>query len=231
MALSSICQTSVQSIDKILSDSYRRLQSSDYDIRYDSLAPAFKKEIVKYLSLPLTLNNPLDSLATLITIRQSPDKRIKFYSWDELTGGTWHEINSFAQFKGSGNKILYMQLDTDKEYENGGYTDSEIYNVYEIREGKNVYYLTFGWGTHGNGGEHQIVYLFKIKGDKLIKCNAFNGENELAFEYSRRDKLNLEFNKKNNTLSFDEFLESTKDQFAQKTGKRKKFYFLNGLFR
>ena len=36
LSLSSICQTSVKCINKILSDSYRRLQNSEDNIRYDS---------------------------------------------------------------------------------------------------------------------------------------------------------------------------------------------------
>lgn len=232
IALYAVCQTSAKSIDKILSTSYQLLQNADYEKRYDSLAPAFKKTLTKYLSSPVTLYNALDTLETLITIRQSADKKIKFYSWDELTGGTWHEINSFAQFEGNGNKVIYKQLDTDKEMENGGYSDSEIYKVYEIREGQKVYYLTFGWGTHGNGNQHQIVYLLKIDGDKLIKCKAFNnGELSLSFEYSRSDKMNLDFDNLTKTLSFDEFAESDGEPFAQKTGKRKTLKFSNGVFR
>ena len=227
-----VSQTSAKSIDKILSDNFQQLKNSEYEMkRYDSFAPGFKKTLVKYLSSPVTLNNTLDTLETLITIRQSRDKKIKFYSWDDLTGGTWHEINSFVQFKGTGNKILYKQLDTDKEMVEGGYTDSEIYDVHEINEGLITYYLTFGWGTHGSGGQHQIVYLFKIDGDKLIQCKSFhNGKTQLAFEYSRSDKLNLKFDNATKTLSFDEFVQNGEKQFAQKTGKRKTLKFSKGMF-
>ncbi len=221
-----------KSIDSLLSGTYGRLMQVDDEVRYDSMAPLFKKQLVNCISSPLSFNNTLDSLETLITIRQSPDKRIKFYSWDELTGGTWHEITVFAQFKGTGNKILYKQIDTDKEMEVGGFTDSEIYEVDEIREDQKVYYLTFGWGTHGNGNHHQIIQLFKIDGDSLTKCKVFNQrEAELVIEYPRSEKLNLEFDKKTNTISFDEFIASEEEQFAQRTGKRKKLKFSNGSFR
>ena len=227
-----VSQTSAKSIDKILSDGFQQLKNSDYDERYDSLAPAFKNALKKYLSSPVILDSTLDTLETLITIRQSTDKKIKFYSWDELTGGTWHAINSFVQFKGTGNKVLYKQLDTDKEMEDGGYTDSEIYQVHEIKEGSETYYLTFGWGTHGSGGQHQVVYLFRIEGDQLIKCKSFmNGETQLAFEYSRSDKLNLEFDNKIKTLSFDEFVENEEGEFARKSGNRKTLKFSKGVFR
>jgi hypothetical protein len=75
-----------QTIDKTLTDIFKKLQESEYQIRYDSIAPLFKQQVIKYLSSPLTLDNKLENLETLITIVQSPDKKIKFYSWDELTG-------------------------------------------------------------------------------------------------------------------------------------------------
>ena len=228
----SFCQTSAETIDKALSNTYKRLKESQYELKYDSLAPLFKRQLIGYLTSSLTLNNTLDSLETLITIRQSSDKKIKFYSWDELTGGTWHEINVFAQYKGIGNKILYQQLDTDKEVEDGRFTDSEIYEVNEIREGQKAYYLTFSWGTHGSGKHHELIQVFKIEGDVLVKCRAFNQEaTEFAIEYPRSEKLNLKFDKMSNSISFDEFSKSQEQQFAQKTGKRKTLKFSNGSFR
>jgi hypothetical protein len=116
--------------------------------------------------------------------------------------------------------------------EDGGFTDSEIYEVNEIREDQTVYYLTFGWGTHGSGNHHQLIQLFKIEGDILVKCKAFNqGASEFAIEYPRSKKLNLKFDKKSNSISFDEFAESEEQQFIQNTGKRKTLKFSNGSFR
>lgn len=232
LAPSAFGQTTARSIDQILSTGYRQLVNAEYNKRYDSFAPAFKKNLIQYLSSPVTLNSTLDTLETLITIRQSPNKNVKFYSWDELTGGTWHEINSFVQFRSTGGKVQYRQLDTDKEMEDGGYTDSEIYEVHEINEGLVTYYLAFGWGTHGSGSQHQVVYLFKIDGDSLVKCKAFKEkETELVFEYPRSDKLNLEYDDVTKTLSFDDFVSNENEQFARKSGKRTKLQFSKGGFR
>jgi len=65
------------------------------------------------------------------------------------------------------------------------YTDSKILKVYEIVEDTNIYYLTIGNGSYGEGHEFDVVYLFRIDGDSLIKCNAFNNgkKNKLAIEY------------------------------------------------
>lgn len=228
LSLNAISQVSAKHIDQTLSESYRRLQNAEFKERF---APAFKNKFIEYLSSPAMFNNNLDSLETLIMIRQSPDRRIRFYSWDELTGGTWHEINSFVQYKGAGNKIMYTQLDTDKEAESGGFTDCEIYSVDEIKDGKQVYYLAFGWGSHGGGNQHQVIYLFKIEGNKLVKCKAFNqGETELILQYPRSGKLDLQFDKEKRSISFDEFKIREGELFAEKTGIRKSLQFSGGIF-
>ena len=230
--LQSYGQTTSQSIDRTLTDIFKKLQESEYEMRYDSIAPLFKQQVKKYLSSPLTFENKLDSLETFVRVVRSPDKKIKFYSWDELTGGTWHEVNVFAQFRGSSNQVFCEQIDTDKEMEVGGFTDSEILEINEIKENGKTFYVTFGWGTHGNGNQHMIIQVFQIVGDNMIRCKAFNKEQaELVIEYPRTERLQLEFNKTNNSFSFNEFTEPGEEQFAQRTGKRKNLRFINGSFK
>jgi len=86
--------------------------AADYDLRYDSLAPAFKKQLSEQLTNPLTFDNSLDSLSKYLTIKTSTDKRIKFYSWDDIGGGTWHNTNCIAQFKTDNGEIIVQQLNT-----------------------------------------------------------------------------------------------------------------------
>lgn len=226
------CQSSIEIIDRTLSNGYKKIRETYDESRYDSVAPQFKKQLTKFLLSPITLNHRLDSLETLITIIQSPDKKIKFYSWDELTGGTWHAINVFAQYSLSGNKVSYQQLDTDKEVQHGGFTDSEIFEVNEIQEAGKVHYLTFGWGTHGSGKQHMIVQVFKIDGGKLITCRSFlAGKKELVIEYPRNEKAELKFDKLLNTISFNEFETDPEGVYTSKTGKRKVLRFVNGIFK
>ena len=202
--ISSYCQVTIKNIDSTLSRIFKKLQKSNRDLISDSIGPLFKEQLKKYLLLPITFNNKLDSLETLITIKQSPDKKIKFYSWDELSGGSWHEMNAFAQFKTAGNKVSSQQIDTDEEMKEGGYTDSKIVEVNEIKENGKVYYVTFGWGTHGSGNQHMIIQVFRIVGNKLRKCPAFHpNQRELVIEYPRWKKLGLEFDKQTNSISFN----------------------------
>lgn len=232
LSLRSYSQNHSSYIDSILFNLYHSLQIAPAQIRYDSVAPKFRQTVVQYLSSPLTFNHKLDSLETVITIRQSPDKKIKFYSWDEMTGGTLHEINVFAQFKSNGSKISYQQIDTDKETETGGFTDSEIYSIHEIIEQGKVFYVTFGWGTHGGGNQHSIVQVFTLVNNQLIKCKAFhNNQTALVIEYPRVERPELIFDEQNKSISFNEFEYSEENQYAQRTGKRILLHFKNGKFR
>lgn len=232
ISTTSYSQVSSRSIDLELSGIYKNLQNPDnYELRHDSLTAFFKERMKAYLSSPLTFDHKLDSLETLITIRQSHDKKIKFYSWDELTRGTWHDINAYAQFR-SGNAVSFQQIDNDEEMEDGGFTDSQIYAVHQVTGKSSTFYITFGWGTHGSGNQHSIIQVFTIESGKLIKCRSFdNGKSELVIEHSRSAKAELEFNQRNNSISFKEFKQTDNEPFASETGKRVVLVFDNGSFK
>jgi hypothetical protein len=137
---------SLRKIDNELTSAFKKLISADYDSRLnDGLPDSFKKQLVKQLANPLTFNNSLDSLSKYLTIRTSADKKLKFYSWDDLTGGSWHNINCFAQFKSADGKTLVEQLNSENKGDTGEFTDSNVYEVNELVQGKKKYYLTFGW--------------------------------------------------------------------------------------
>jgi hypothetical protein len=66
----------------------------------------------------------------------------------------------------------------------------------------------------------------------MVKCKAFiKDQTELVIEYPRTEKLEIEFNKTNNSFSFNEFKEVEEEQFAQRIGKRKNLRFINGTFK
>jgi hypothetical protein len=231
-------QTTAKSIDKVLSESFERYCRNVGDCSYDDeiYALAFEKLLIHYLSSPITLNNTLDTLETLMEIRQSPDKKIKFYSWDDRTGGTYRFYKSFAQYKGIENTICYLE---DAHFE------SEILKVHEITEGQSTYYLTLGHGHCGCGLDRNEVNLFKIDGNRLIRCKAFNnGETTLCVPYPEGDKgeiieqssggwnmgrWNMEYNNVTKTLSFEDYLYGAGDCDIEYKGI-KKLKFSNGKF-
>lgn len=208
------------------------MQEADQSVINDSLAPLFTKQLTEYLTSELTFCNNLDSLEKEITILQSSDKKIKFYSWDELTGGSWHQINVFAQFRNAKKKIIYKRIDTDDEMMEGGYTDSYIYKINELKIGTMVNYLTFGWGTHGSGKEHVIIQLYKIEGDKLLPRKVFeNRKTEYVYEYPRGESAILQFDKKDMAIKILQKEYNRRDQTNSPARLVRTLKFRNGHFR
>jgi len=166
-----------------------------------------------------------------LTIIISADKKIKFYSWDDLTGGTWHHINCIAQFESYSGKIIVQQLNSENEAGAGEFTDSKVFEVNEITINKSTFYLTFAWGTHGDGNQHDIIQIFKIAGDSIVKCKScFANNNDLAIEYPRNEKSNLTFNPETNEISYTEFKFDADEGFFKRTGQVVTLKLINGIF-
>ena len=229
--LTSYGQTSdLWNIDNVLTSTFKTMIAAKYDLRYDSLAPAFKKQLAGQLTNPITLDNSLDSLSKYITIKTSADKQIKFYSWDDIGGGTWHNINCIAQFKSDNGKIIVQQLNTESA-DSVDFTDSGIYEVHEIFIYGTKYYLTFASGTHGSGHQHKIVQIFSIASDKLVKCKScFADNSDLIIEYPRADKANLAYNAKTKEITYNEFIYDANDGFSKPTGRVITLKLINGIF-
>ncbi|MET6989183.1 hypothetical protein [Sediminicola arcticus] len=220
-----------QEIDSQLTNNFKKMLSAESELRFDRLSPGFTKQILNFLANPVTFRNEFDSLSKYLTIKTSPDNKIKFYSWDDLTGGTWHNINCVAQFETDNGKIIVQQINSGKEAELGRYTDSEIYEVFELNTEIEKLYLTIAWGTHGSGQQHQIVQIFRINGDTLLKCNSCFADNkDLVIEYPRSEKANLTFDPVKNILHFNEFKFDEEKGRYKATGKTISLEFINGVF-
>jgi hypothetical protein len=215
--------TDAISIDGWLSFCYRKfLEQGVFD--YENIhSMAFEKILTDYLSSPVTFDNTLDTLETLMKIRQSLDKKIKFYTWLDVGNGIY-EYMSFAQFQGTENQIQCVNFSCL------GFGIGIISKVYAIVEGRNTYYLTLGWGMM-EGIEHDVVSLFRIDGDSLIKCKAHSG-NQLIIPYplfEPDDYKKAEYDDVKKTLSFDNYTFNEDDVLEYKGYKTLKFS--NGKFR
>lgn len=221
----------VTEIDSSLTSLFNEMKTASYQLRNDSLAPLFKDQLLGYLAHPVTFRNELDSLSRYLTVRTSPDKKIKFYSWDNNTGGAWHDISCVAQFEKE-NGELSVKLVSPEKYSDGEYTDSKVYDVFEINTGEEMYYITFSWGTHGGGRQHQLVQVFKIENDSLIKCNScFEDNQDLIIEYPRGEKVNLTFDTVSNSIQYAGFILDEDTGFYTNTGKSVTLEFIDGVFK
>ncbi len=222
-------QTEFQIIDNALTGTYKTLKKRP-DLRCDSLAPLFKKQIIRHLINPLTFENSFDSLSKYISIEESADKRIKFYSWNEVTGGSHLNFASVAQFRTSNGQIRVKEINSD-ETASHSVGACIINQVHDINLGKENGYLIFGWGTWGSGNQHRIIQIYTIQDDKLVKCRSLlNNRDDIVIEYRKRDKLNLTFNAATNEISYNEYEQGEEATFHERTGRVITLKLKNGKF-
>jgi hypothetical protein len=210
----------INQVDRYITADYKNMMSADESVRCDSLAGIFKKKLSESLLNPITLKNTLDSLSEYITIKGSEDGKVKFYSWDNECGGTWHTINSLVQFiKGKGD-IGVQKLSTGNEMRDGGYSDCSYYEVHLVSINNSKIYITFSWGTHGEGMEFVRIQAFKIVDNQFKECKScIENKKDLVLEYKRGVKLNLRFNATSNEITYNEFSKDEDQKFPQFTGK------------
>lgn len=225
---------SIEKIDRDLSRLYEQLQKADGEERDEKLAPLFKKNMLEHLKNPVTFQGTFKQLPQHVIIKTSPDKKVKFYGWDDLTGGTWHGIVAIAQFITDNGKIVIQELTSPADIivsESADFTDSGIYKVYEINSKGTKYYLTFASGTHGSGNQHNIIQIFSICGNRLVKCtDCFKSEQDFIMEYPRGAELNLVFDTVKNEISRAGFEWNNKEDFSAPTGKTIRLKWIDGVF-
>jgi hypothetical protein len=221
LSLTSLGQnTPAQKVDSQLKEIFVALVNSDPQLRSDSLAPLFKDQLIAQLQNPLTFESDMDSLGTVINIESSPDKRIKFYSWDERNEGTWWSIWCVAQFRADDGNVVVREVSTGEEDRTGGFTDSGIGEILEVKKDDTVYYVTFGSGSHGSGHLHKIVQVFSIVGNELVKCTScFPSDGDLVIEYPRSAVPKLTFDPLTEEISYNEFLLNEDIGFYEPTGR------------
>ena len=225
--------STVKEIDKLLTGIYEGMDTADMETRFKIVAPCFKKELLKQLKNPLTLQNDLPKLSERISISTSPDGLVKFYGWNDGTGGTWFSILTVAQFIGANSKIVVQQITSgpDSLYSDPvDFTDAAVYKVYEVNINSVKHYLTFASGVHGGGQVHKIVQIFKRTGNHLEKCPNCFPERDLVIQYSRGDDSNLEYNPVTCELSYAEFIFNDAEGFYEPGNKTVKWKLINGAF-
>jgi hypothetical protein len=213
------CQTKkLRRIDKELSSGFPSAKYMYSSEVYDSAITVFREKMKTYLKESVTFDKHLDSLSKYVIIRVSQDKKLKFYSWEDIHGGVRQSLNCVAQFKSKNGDIIVQELSCDI---NNDFTDSGIYKVYDIVYDSTIMYLTFAFGSYGGGNQHEIVQVFQIDGDILRKMTScFEDSQDLVIEYPRWEKLDLLYDTINNAISFNEFVYGDIKPWKKSTGNR-----------
>lgn len=223
-------ESNLAELDLKLSKMYDDLRVADWETK-DTLLPAFTNTLYYTLSTPESFSFPFDSLSTKILRRTSPDNKITIWSWDKFTGGTWQLNMTAVQFLTENGKMGFRQLNSGEEPMLGGYTDVYILEIFEIEEGGEIYYLTFGRDTHGSGNYHRLAQVFSIKSNEFIKCQTcFDGENDLVLEAWRGDKIELKFDTLKNEIKHTVLIQHEETGRNLATDQMQTWKFRNGGF-
>ncbi len=125
-----------------------------------------------------------------------------------------------AQFRADDGNVVVREVSTGEEDRTGGFTDSGIGEILEVKKDDTVYYVTFGSGSHGSGHLHKIVQVFSIQGNELVKCTScFPTDGDLVIEYPRSQLANLTFHSLTEEISYNEFLLNEDIGFYEPTGR------------
>jgi hypothetical protein len=125
-----------------------------------------------------------------------------------------------AQFRADDGDVVVKEVSPGEEDRTGGFTDSGIGEIFEVKKDDTTYYITFGSGSHGSGHLHKIVQVFSIVGNELVKCTScFSSEGDLVIEYPRSQLANLTFDPLTEEISYNEFLLNEDIGFYEPTGR------------
>jgi len=203
---------------------------SDYERRYDSLRAKLKKQVENVLSNPESFDYSFDSLAEYVTIIKSIDEKVRIFSWDELTGGTWHDMAVIVQFKTKSKKINTKWIDSDISEETSGITDAIQYEINNVYIENKTHYLCFGSGTYGSGNHHNSILIFSVVNESFEPCSSCIPEDYSIIQAPRGEKINMSYDKQKQEISFNEFNFNDDVGFFEPTGERIKLKLKVGKF-
>jgi hypothetical protein len=193
----------------------------------DTILNRFKTTLLKTLSNKEFANFPFDSLSKNIKIVTSKDKKLKIFSWDELSGGTRHNYNSAYQY--NDKKKSYSGLLTSETGLNGNLFFDDIIHlkIFQLPETK---YLVVGYGTHGAGREFYTFRLLSFIDNKIVDCTkCFDKKDRFVFIIPRGDKAPI-YDEKSKIILFSEYKEDEETGFLHKTGEVSKMKLIKNSF-
>ncbi|WP_430410689.1 hypothetical protein [Kordia sp.] len=220
-SLSMFAQTDMKVAEEKVLAVLKKLRSKDPAIDRAAVAIQFEKTLKKVLSSKESWAYTFPELRKYINIETSKDNKIRSFSWDTLTGGSWHAINSLLQFE-SDTEIHVVSIQDEKpiddeEEGNDMFADAVILGIYPFYKG----YLFEGYGTYGSGHHHKILTYFELINEKLVRKTIFeNDESIYVFKIPRRYKFDLHVNIKTKTVTHSEFMMDNDTGFFKPTGKK-----------
>lgn len=228
-------QINFEQIEQQLLNSYRVLETAHLE-QNPERQHIFSKKLERQLMFALLQEGsyyyPFLSLQQHIRIVESPDKRIRVFSWDALGLDSWRSACSLIQYRGVKNES-YFHILSDGNQSIRNYEDVFVQAIHLLEHPSGItYYLLIGNGSHRTGQEHSTLRVFYFGHNQLLECtDCFEG-NLLywTMEGSTQFPVELEYNPRRRELYYYQ------PSYHPKTGQRVKglhyrLYWNDGFFR
>ena len=218
--------------DQRITAIYEKFSESRHSEARDTILNRFKMLLLKSLANKLYAAFPFDSLANKITIISSKDKKLRIFSWNEFSGGTWHAYNSAYQLNLENSS--YSGFLTSESDSIGTLLFDDIIH-YKIQKIEKNQYLVKGYGTHGHGFDFYTFRLFSFKNGIVTDCDkCFDGKDRLVFNKPRAFDISSVYNLETQEISYPEmktsYFEGEDSGFTEPSGKILKLKYKNGVF-
>lgn len=204
---------------------------------HEDSVQGFKRSVIAYLQDGSSWNCWPSDTGKLMAVL-APDSSFRVISWDEISGGSSHDMASLLQAPNGDATCVVRVLDPESpgtELEENPMENVVVHQIHRVTGTAVPTYLLFGWGTHGGGHQHQTIQAITRGGRGLERCEGcFPTGRSYGVEYTRSDTLDLTFDAGTNTISHNGFRDSAgeeePDGFKQPTGKRVRLEWLGDRF-
>lgn len=216
--------TSIKELEQNVVDIYSNLIDNKVYRDKDSLIRELNSQLPILITHKESCNFRFDSLGKYIYITSSKDKRIRIFSWDEFSGGTYHFFTNYLQLKTRDNSCKIIPFDQSEESPEVSYT-----SIKTLIQNNKPYYFFFGSGTYGGGEKHEVLRIFEIKNDTITECTQCYPSNKFILVRSNRgQRIEINLDIERAELSYNQF--EINPEYGVYSNKFNKitFKFING---
>lgn len=228
-------QTNFKLIEQQILNNYRILKIAHQEEnpeRQHIFSTKIKDQLMFALLQEGSYYYPFLRIQEYIKIVESPDKRIRVFSWDVFDLGRSRNACSLVQYRGVRNESYFHML-SDKNESNGKDKNVFIKAIHRLNNPSEIpYYLLIGKGSDAKGQEHTTLRIFYFGHNQLLECtDCFEGN--LAYwtmQGSTQFPVELQYDSRRKKLYYYQ------PTYNPKTGQREKglhyqIYWKEGVFK
>ncbi|CAA6823090.1 MAG: Unknown protein [uncultured Aureispira sp.] len=172
-------QTDFELIEQEVLATYRVLKKAhleQHPERQRIFSAKLKNQLMFALLQDGSYYYPFLRLREYVHVVESPDKRIRVFSWDVLDLGHARNVCSLVQYRGVKNESYFHILSAGTRSSD---KDRNVFirgiHVLKAPSGR-PYYLLIGNGSYAKGQEHTTVRIFYFGHNQLLEClDCFEG--------------------------------------------------------